>query len=167
MPPGTSPHFPTRTGARPPVRVIVCGEPARGDDAAAFLAIERLPADARALAEIELAGQLDVQQLLDVPADVACVIVDAAVGVPAGTVVVLPLEGVATGGGPSPHSSHSLPPDQVLALAATLRGRLPEGSFVGLGGRSFGLGDPPSTEVEEALAAFAEALAGEIRRLAG
>ncbi|MGZ6340610.1 MAG: hydrogenase maturation protease [Candidatus Limnocylindrales bacterium] len=152
-------------GAAPPVRVLVCGSPDRADDAAGLLAVARLPADALALAEIAVLSQLDVEALLDVPASVACVVVDAAVGVPPGVVVTLPQEAVARGGA-APHSTHNLPAEQVIALAGTLRGELPRGSFVGLGAASFGLGEGPSPVVVAALDAFVAAIAAEIRRLA-
>jgi hydrogenase maturation protease len=154
--------------ARNRVHVLICGEPLRGDDAAAPLAAEMLPPDVLALATITELGQLGVEALLNVPADAAVVVADAAVGIPAGRIVVLPLEDVArpAGSGASPASSHTLPPDQVLALAGEMRGSPLRGTFVGIGGAEFRFGEPPSEEVAAALPAFAAALADEIRRLA-
>jgi hydrogenase maturation protease len=154
--------------ARNRVHVLICGEPLRGDDAAAPLAAEMLPPDVLALATITELGQLGVEALLNVPADAAVVVADAAVGIPAGRIVVLPLEDVArpAGSGASPASSHTLPPDQVLALADEMRGSPLRGTFVGIGGAEFRFGEPPSEEVAAALPAFAAALADEIRRLA-
>ena len=154
--------------ARNRVHVLICGEPLRGDDAAAPLAAEMLPPDVLALATITELGQLGVEALLNVPADAAVVVADAAVGIPAGRIVVLPLEDVArpAGSGASPASSHTLPPDQVLALADEMRGSPLRGTFVGIGGAEFRVGEPPSEEVAAALPAFAAALADEIRRLA-
>ena len=154
--------------ARNRVHVLICGEPLRGDDAAAPLAAEMLPPDVLALATITELGQLGVEALLNVPADAAVVVADAAVGIPAGRIVVLPLEDVArpAGSGASPASSHTLPPDQVLALADEMRGWPLRGTFVGIGGAEFRFGEPPSEEVAAALPAFAAALADEIRRLA-
>jgi hydrogenase maturation protease len=150
------------------VCVLVCGERLRGDDAAAVLAAEMLPTDALALAEVIEVGLLSVEALLDVPEGVAVIVADAAVGVAAGEVVVLPLASVArsTGSGAALASSHSLPPDQVLALAEALRGSLPRGVFVGIGGAEFGFGERLSAPVAAGLPAFVTALAGEIRRLA-
>lgn len=150
------------------VRLLVCGERLRGDDGAAPLAAEALPADVLALAEVVEIGMLDVDALLGIPADAALVVADAAVGVPAGALVTLPLDAVAqaAGRGPAPASSHALPPDQVLALAAMLRGSLPRGTFVGIGGASFGFGEALSPAVAGGLGAFTAALAAEIRRLA-
>jgi hydrogenase maturation protease len=150
------------------VWVLICGERLRSDDAAAPLAAERLPADVRALAQIVEVGQLSVEALLDVPDGVAVIVADAAVSVAAGRVVTLPLADVArsTGRGATPASSHSLPPDQVLALAAELRGSMLRGVFVGIGGAGFGFGERLSAPVAAGLPAFAAALADEIRRLA-
>ncbi len=149
------------------MRLLVCGEVLRGDDGAAIRAVEMLPADARALAEVVAVGQLSVESLVDVPDGVAVVVADAAVGVAAGEVVTLPLDAVAAGAaGAAPASSHSLPPDQVLALAAELRGSLPRGCFVGIGGIEFGFGEQLSPRVASNLPALTQALADEIRRLA-
>jgi hydrogenase maturation protease len=146
--------------------VLVCGERLRGDDGAAILAAELLPAEVRALAEVVLIGQLSVEAILDVPDGVAVIVADAAAGVAAGEVVTLPLEAVAGGAEwGAPASSHALPPDQILALAREMRGGLPRGSFVGIGGARFGLGEDLSPEVVAAMPAFARALAEEIRRL--
>jgi hydrogenase maturation protease len=153
-----------------PVRVLVCGERLRGDDAAAIVAAAALPADARALAELVEVGQLSVEILLDVPDEVALIVADAAIGVAPGQVVTLPLAQIANtagaAGGITPASSHSLPPDQVVALAGELRGSPLRGSFVGIGGAEFGLGEWLSPAVAASLPAFVSALTAEIRRLA-
>jgi hydrogenase maturation protease len=148
------------------VRVLVCGERLRRDDAAAMLAAEMLPEEVRALTDICDVGQLSVEALLDVPEGGAVIVADAAVGVAAGRVVTLPLESVARDGGAMPASSHSMPPNQVLALAAELRGAMPRGVFVGIGGVEFGFGEGLSPAVRSGLPAFAATLADEIRRLA-
>jgi len=153
----------------PAVRLLLCGERLRGDDSAALLVAEWLPEDARSLADIVEVGQLSVEALLDVPDSVAVIVADAAVGVAAGVVVTLPLDRVAAGRADSsaaPASSHSLPPDQVLAIAAELRGSMPRGVFVGIGGAEFGFGAGLSPAVAAGLARFASTLAHEIRRLA-
>jgi hydrogenase maturation protease len=157
-----SPH------SRKAVRVLVCGERHRGDDAAALLAAGRLARQAASLVDAVEVGQLSVEALLDVPESVAVIVADAAVGVAAGQVVALPLAEVAQrGAGATPASSHSLPPDQILAMAEEIRGSPLLGSFVGVGGAEFGLGERLSPAVQEAIPAFADALANEIRRLAG
>jgi hydrogenase maturation protease len=153
-----------------PIRVLICGERLRGDDAAAVLAAEGLGVEARAAAEIVEVGQLAAEMLLDVPEGVAVIVADAAVGVSAGTVVVVPLSDIAEravgAAGAAPASSHSLPPDQVLALAEELRGSPFRGVFVGIGGVAFGFGEGLSPAVAAGLPAFTAAIAGEIRRMA-
>jgi hydrogenase maturation protease len=149
-----------------PVRVLVCGEQLRGDDGAALRAVERLPADCRALADVVVVGQLSIEALLDVPEGVAVIVVDAATGIAPGVVVTVPLGEVARPGAAAPASTHSLPPDQVIAVAAGLRGELPRGSFVGIGAADFSFGETLSPAVESGLGAFIEAIATAIRELA-
>ena len=115
-----------------------------------------------------LDGALNLCDVILQIADAAFV-ADAAVGVAAGVVVTLPLDRVAAGRADSsaaPASSHSLPPDQVLAIAAELRGSMPRGVFVGIGGAEFGFGAGLSPAVAAGLARFASTLTHEIRRLA-
>jgi len=154
------------TSKRVRVLLLVCGERLRRDDGAAPLAAEALPDEVRALAEIVEVGQLRVEDLLEVPDSRAVVVADAAVGVAPGEVVTLPLADLAAAagrGGPAPASSHSIAPDQVLALAAELRGGELPGLFVGLGGADFGLGEGLSAPVADALPRFTSAIAAAIR----
>ena len=58
----------------PRVPVFVCGEPARGDDAAGFAAVDLLPGELRDRVEGVPGGQLDILFLLDLPADAPCVV---------------------------------------------------------------------------------------------
>jgi len=154
-------------GRRRPVVLLACGEPLRGDDGAAIRALELLPAWASEAATVREAGRLEVELLLDAPEDAAVILADAALGVASGRVVVVALDAVArsAAGGAAPASSHSLPPDQVLALAEELRGSPLRGSFVGIGASTFGLGEGPSGAVAAALPEFAAAIAAEIARL--
>lgn len=150
----------------PPIPVLVCGESARGDDAAGFAVMDLLSPETLACARVEPVGQLDVLVLLDLPAASACVVVDAVYGLEPGEVWVRPLEALvdrarsldASGKRPEPRSSHELPIDAVLTLAATLRAAPPRGVFVGIGGSEFGLGAPMSGAVAAALPAFAAAI---------
>jgi hydrogenase maturation protease len=158
---------------RRPVWLVVCGERERGDDAAGPIAVDALPSRVLRGCKVQRAAALDVQTLLDVPPEAACVLVDAAVGIEPGAVVVLPIErlgrrarGPGVSSGASPRSSHELPVDQVLGLARIVRDRLPDGSFVGVGAASAGFGAPLSPAVEAALPAFRAAIAVEIERLA-
>ena len=183
---------PSRTGSGGPGRrilVLACGERERGDDAAGLLAADLLeawlsgpperrpgplpPPSLRSAAEglrsrvdVRRVGQLEPDDLLAVGPDQAVVVIDAVRGIPPGTVVCRPLADLAAGG-PAPRSSHTLPLRDVLGLVQTLRGSLPQGEFVGLGGASFGLGEPPAAAVLEALPAFAAAVLDRAMRLAG
>ena len=157
--------------APPSVRLLVCGNADRGDDGAAMSAVATLlptmPAPLLERIEVRRCGQLRVEDLLDVPPGEVTLIVDAAVGVPPGHVVSLPIADIAPAlGTAAPRSSHELPIDQVLSLASTLRtGGLPPGTFIGIGGRRFGYGRPLSRSVRLAMSGFQRAIAGELARL--
>jgi hydrogenase maturation protease len=165
------------------IRVLACGESARGDDAAGFLAADLLqawlggvepppPAIAGAVETlgrrvgVDKVGQLEPDELLALDPDDALVVIDAVSGPEPGTLVRRALADL-TSGGPAPRSSHMLPLRDVLGLVQTLRGSLPRGTFVGLGGSSFGLGDPVSGPVRDAIPALAVATLEEAVRLAG
>jgi len=155
------------------VPVFVCGEPARGDDGAGFAAVELLAPDVRARAEIVPVGQLDVLLLLDLPAHEPCVVVDAVAGLAPGEIWVRPLAALVdraragAGRAPEPSSSHELPLEQVLALAAALRDAPPAGTFVGIGGSCWDVGTPLTAAVAASLPAFAAAIAAAVEAHAG
>jgi len=157
--------------APPTVRLLVCGNADRGDDGAALSAVATLlpslPTAMLERLEVRRCGHLRVEDLIDVRAGELAVVVDAAVGIAPGRVVTLPIyEIVGDTEAPTPRSSHELPVDQVLGLAQTLRpGGLPEGSFVGIGGRRFGYGRPLSRSVRLNMPAFQAAIAAELSRL--
>ena len=157
--------------APPSVRLLVCGNADRGDDGAALSAIATLlpslPAAMLERLEVRRCGHLRVEDLLDVPAGEVAVVVDVAVGIAPGHVVTLSIRQiVADAQTPAPRSSHELPIDQVLGLAEVLRsGGLPEGTFIGIGGRRFGYGRPLSRSVRLNMPAFQAAIAAELARL--
>ena len=158
----------------PRVPVFVCGEPARGDDAAGLAAVDLLPPEVRARAEIVPVGQLDVLLLMDLPAGEPCVVVDAVAGPAPGGGWGRPRAARAAArragprppaggrGPPEPRSSHELPLEQVLALAATLRDAPPAGTFVGIGGSCWDVGTPLTAPVAAGLPAFAAAIAAAV-----
>lgn len=157
------------------VQLLVCGERERGDDAAGPAAVALLPADVRAGAVIVEVGQLDLLALLELPAGRVAVVVDAVAGIAPGEIWVRPLASLVdlrrsragAAAAPQPRSSHELPLDQVLALAATLRDGPPGGTFVGLGGARWDQGAPLSPAVRAALPAFVDAIAAAVRAAAG
>ena len=147
------------------VRLLVCGNADRGDDGAALAAVAGLlPGLAPHLLgviDVRRCEMLDVDHLVDVPSAMACVIVDTAVGIPVGAVVTIPLMELPerdAAAGPTPRSSHTLPIGQLVALAAILRDEPLEGTFVGLGGRTFGFGRSLGRPVRAALPGFRKAI---------
>ena len=154
--------------APPSVRLLVCGNADRGDAGAALSAVATLlPSAMLERLEVRRCGHLRVEDLLEVPEGEVAVVVDAAVGIAPGHVVTLPIRDiVADPAAPTPRSSHELPVDQVLGLADAMRpGGLPEGTFVGIGGRRFGYGRPLSRSVRLNMPAFQAAIAAELSRL--
>jgi len=156
-----------------PVRLLVCGTADRGDDGAALSAVAGLlpgmPGHLLSAIDVRRCEQLQIEDLLDLPDESGCVIVDAVVGVVPGSVVTLPLEafpGADRQAGITPRSSHTLPMGQLIELATILRGRPVRGAFVGLGGRSFGYGRGLGRTVRAALPQFRAAIENEIVRLA-
>ena len=152
--------------ARPrSVRLLVCGNAERGDDGAALAAVATLlsglPPHLLAVLEVRRCEQLDLDDLLDLPVSAACVIADAVVGLAPGEVVTIPLADLPdrdAAAGPVPRSSHVLPIGQLVGIATVMRDRPLDGSFVGIGGRSFGFGRGIGRPVRAALPAFRAAI---------
>ena len=154
------------------VRILVCGNAERGDDGAALAAIAHLlptlPPEVCDRIEVRRCVQLDAADLIDVGPDEACVVVDAVVGIVAGTIEVCPLDALASGDAVlTARSTHGLTIRDALAQAAIVRGSVPRGSFVALGGKWFGYGERMSRVVRGALPAFADAIESEVERLLG
>lgn len=155
----------------PTVRVLVCGTADRGDDGAALSAIAHVlpslePAICQRL-EIRRCPQLDATDLIDVSPDEACLVLDTVVGVAAGEVVELSLEALVGSATIAPRSSHALPIQQVLGIAEAVRGGLPAGRFLGIGGKWFGFGSTRSRAVREGMPAYERAVRAAIAGLAG
>jgi hydrogenase maturation protease len=142
----------------------------RGDDGAALAAISHvlpaLPDNLRERIEIRRCPQLDVTDLVDIGAGESCVVVDTVVGVEAGHVVTMSLDDLARRpAGVSPRSSHALSMDDALLIAEAVRGSLPAGMFVGIGGKWFGYGERFSRAVKAGLPAFRDAIRESIEAL--
>ena len=153
------------------LRVLACGSADRGDNGAALSAIAHvlplLDAATSQRLEIRRCPQLDAADLIDVPPDEACLILDTVVGTEPGRVVDLPLTDLVRSAAVAPRSSHALPIQQVLGIAEAVRGSLPEGRFVGIGGKWFGFGPTRSRALREGLPAFEETIRATIALLAG
>jgi len=152
------------------LRLIVCGNADRGDDGAALRAVAhflpRLCPTVLERLEVRRCQQLDPLDLIDVPGSEAVVILDTVVGVPAGQVVSVPLDELSAPHGTiTPRSSRSQPIDQLLGIAATVRGALPMGVLVGIGGKWFGFGELLSRAVRDAIPDLEETAEQEIVRL--
>jgi len=147
------------------VRLLVCGNAERGDDGAALAAVATLlaglPPQLLGVLDVRRCEQLDLDDLIDLPADTACVIADAVVGLAPGEIVTIPLADLPerdAAAAPIPRSSHVLPIGHVVAIAAVMRDQSLDGAFVGIGGRSFGFGRGIGRPVRAALPAFRAAI---------
>jgi hydrogenase maturation protease len=137
----------------PPVTLLVCGEPMRGDDALALAVLEALPPTARARADVRHVRQLMPDDLH--PHASPVIVLDAVAGPAPGTLVDVPLKGLAAasaGGDFHPASSHALPLPVTLGIVEQLSGGLPNGRFVGIGGADYTLGAGLSPAVRHAIA---------------
>lgn len=148
-----------------PVRLLVCGNADRGDDGAALAAVagllSGLPPHLLAVLEVRRCEQLELEDLIDLPAGAACVITDAVVGPAPGEIVSIPLHELPerdAAAGPVPRSSHVLPIGQLVAIAEIMRDDPLVGSFVGIGGRSFAFGRGICRPVRSALPAYRAAI---------
>lgn len=147
------------------VRLLVCGSADRGDDGASLCAVAGLlaglPPPVLGVLEVRRCEQLNLDDLLDLPEGAAFVITDAVIGLPVGQIVTLALSALpdrnpATA--PILRSSRVLPIGQLIAMAQAVRGAPLPGSFVGIGGRSFGFGRALGRPVRAALPAFRAAI---------
>jgi hydrogenase maturation protease len=146
----------------PTLRVLVCGSADRGDDGAALSAIAhvlpQLEPEIGQRLEVRRCQQLDSMDLIDVRPGEACLVLDTVVGVEAGKVVEMSLEALIDDGAVSPRSSHALPIQQVAGIAQAVRGSLPHGLFVGIGGKWFGFGTTRSRALRDGMPAFEAAV---------
>jgi hydrogenase maturation protease len=154
----------------PRVRIVACGNADRGDDGAGVAALASLlptlPRDLLAKLEVRRCEELRVDDLVDLPSDATCLIVDAVAGPDPGTVVRCALDDLTLDPACTPRSSHQLPIDIVLGLAGVLRQGSVPGVFVGIAGDGFGYGPALSRAVREGLPAFRDAIETEVRALA-
>jgi hydrogenase maturation protease len=142
----------------PAVTILVCGDRSRGDDGAALEAIDRLPPGLTTGVRIERVGQVAPDDLLAALGSGRCLVVDVVRGVPPGRIIDLPLRSLADRRAPSASSSHTLPLQTAVRLAAVLGADLSRGMFLGIGGSCFGLGEPLSPPVRHEIEAFARAI---------
>jgi hydrogenase maturation protease len=154
----------------PTVRVLVCGSADRGDDGAALNAVAhvlpQLDSVLRQRVEVRRCPQLDAADLIDVADGEACLILDTVVGIEPGAVIEISLDELTRLQAVAPRSSHALPIDQVLAIAEAIRGGLPRGRLIGIGGKWFGYGTLRSRALRDGMDAFEHAVVAAIEDLA-
>lgn len=158
------------TALAPELRILVCGTADRGDDGAALAAITHalpiLPDHIRSRIEVRRCPQLDVTDIIDVKSGESCLVVDTVVGIEPGTIVTMSLDALAhRAGGIAPRSSHALSVDDALLIAEAVRGTMPPGTFVGIGGKWFGYGERFSRVVTAGLPALTNAIRDAIEAL--
>lgn len=148
------------------VTILVCGEPMRGDDAVGQAVVRALPATTLQLGEVCQVGGLMPDDLIAAGAPV--IVVDAVHGLPAGTVVDIPLSALPELAevGATPESTHAIPLVTVLGIVERLAGELPEGRFIGVAAGTDLIGAPLSEPVRDAVDACAARLGHWIRTLA-
>ncbi len=154
----------------PTVRIIVCGNADRGDDGAALATVATLlpalPPGLQTELEVRRCLELRVEDLVDLPSGVDCLILDAVAGPEPGQVVQLTLAELTERPSFTPRSSHELPIHLVVALAGVIRDQPVSGAFIGLAGHRFGYGTPLSRVVRAAMPAYREAIGAELLHLA-
>jgi len=148
----------------PLVTILVCGDPARGDDGAALAAVRRLAPVGRRDVRVRRVGQLEPDELVEALAEGTCIVVDAVRGIEPGCVVERPLRDLASHDGPVPASSHALPIETVVGLTEALGADVDRATFVGIGGERFDLGAGLSASVEGGLSTAAETIGRHVRR---
>jgi len=148
-----------------PVTIVLCGEALRGDDGVGPAVAASLPASVTGTATVRLVPGLEPADLLDLPPNVAVIVVDAVSGIAPGDLVVLPLEELTTVALPARVlSSHRLPIDEVVGLASLL-GRPPRGTFLGMGASRFAPGTGLSQPLLDALPRLLLLIESELVRL--
>ena len=135
------------------VTVLACGDRYRGDDGAALVAADRLADVLPSDVVVRRVGQLGPDDLVAAMAAGRCLVIDAVRGIKPGSVISRPL-GALGAGGPMSASSHALPLPTAIALAGALGADVGRGSFVGIGGETFELGEGLSPSVAGAIDAF-------------
>ena len=157
--------------ARPPIRLLVCGNIDRCDDGAAIWAVGHLlpgtALDELPGVSVMRCDQLNVENLIDDATGAPILLVDTAVGVRPGAVVTLTFdELLARPKNGAPHSSHALPIDQVIGVSRQLASSPIDGLLVGIGAANVGFGQTLSRPVREQIGEFVVAIHRALMRLA-
>ncbi|HEU4672046.1 MAG TPA: hydrogenase maturation protease [Candidatus Limnocylindrales bacterium] len=158
--PGRLAVRPSDPAAAPTTTLIVCGSADRADDGAALAALAALDRATLAGVRVHAVGEVRVEELVDAAALGPVVIADAAVGIGAGVVAVIPFERLgAFVRSIHVRSTHELPIADAVALAEMLIGRTIEGAIVVIGAGDVRHGGQLSAPVRAALPRFARTIA--------
>ena len=104
---------------------------------------------------------------MDAAGEASLLIVDAAVGIPAGRVTTLTFDDLlARTSSAAPRSSHSLPIDQVIGVARQLSEAPIDGLFVGIGVADLSFSQSLSRQVREGMGEFVIAIEKALMSLA-
>jgi hydrogenase maturation protease len=150
--------------------VYVCGQPFRGDDAVGFAILDAIEPQTRNAATIVERGSLDVADLIALPVDARCIVVDAVAGIEPGALIELDLRDLAATEADASElraatgSTHALSIPQTLRLARTLRGTPIAGTFIGVGIAQCVPGTRLSQHVAAAVPSAARSVASLIER---
>jgi hydrogenase maturation protease len=148
------------------VVVFACGNPDRGDDALAAVAVRAATESEgwpREQVSLHVVDSLAVEDLVAVPPDAVVLIVDAVAGPEPGSIIETDLAELGQlDHQPSPASSHTLPLPRVIGLAGVLRGSPLEGRFLGIAVADVTEGAGLSTAVLRSLPRLANAIASAV-----
>lgn len=144
--------------------LLICGEPMRGDDGAAFAALERLSETLAPDVEVRQTRAPAPDDFIAVGPSDWCVVVDAVRGISPGEVITAGLDAILDGTAQGPVSTHTLPLRDSLRIASAVAGCPPAGLFVGIGGSDFTLGQSLSETVVAALDDLVDAVAAALER---
>lgn len=154
------------------IRVIACGNPQAGDDAAGLAAVRAARGRLARLAGVEVVEAGTATRLLDLMEGVdAAVVVDAVRAPggdrPPGTLVRAEAEpGGRLGAARGALSSHGVGVEEVLGIAGALGGAR-RVVFLGVEADGVRMGDAMSAEVAAAIPDLERAIVAEAKRLAG
>jgi hydrogenase maturation protease len=139
--------------------ILACGARDRADDGAAAAAVALLDGPTLARSRLRTVDQLRVEDLVDAASLGRVVIADAAVGLGAGMVAVIPFDRLpAVARSVHVRSTHELPIADAVALAEMLLGRPIEGAIVAIGAADVRRGGSLSPAVQASLTRFARAI---------
>jgi len=149
-----------------PIDVFVCGSTERSDQGAPTAAARLFEPVAPTCVRVRRLERLEVDDLLLARGAAGLVVVDTSTGIEPGTIVELPLRGMADGRAAlRPSIAHVLTLPEVLGVVDMLRGRPLPGRVVLIGARRFTRHRPITRRVRQAVPALSRAIALAVERV--